>query len=271
MTDATRSELRTGAAIAASVLLAGIPVAVVWWLLAPVPELTVAAGGVLFPQGETESAVAADGWFAICTATAGLVAALAVFARARRTRVGALLGLTVGGLAAALVAWRLGVLLGPGAALTTARHLAVGARFDGPLELSALGVLFAWPIASVVAFFALTAGLEPASLDAHHEAADGPPFPVTVLRPGYAIDEVDEVFRRLDAGEVSAADARGVRFSPTRWNNRGYDEASVDAALAARTNGRAPDQGQGRGQGHDGELDVTGRDPAGGSVPRPPG
>jgi hypothetical protein len=231
---AAGAEVRTGAIVTGCLLAAGLPVAVVWWLIAPLPRLVVRADGVFFAQAGGEDAVAADGWFAICTATAGLVAALLVFARARRARVGALVGLAVGGLLGAIVTWRVGVLLGPGDALDSAKGLAAGTRLDGPLKLSALGVLFAWPIAAVVSYFALTAGLEsPHQPDASVDVVTSPPFPVTVLRPGYAITEVDELFVRLDAGEVDLEAARGVLFSPTRLR-RGYDGASVDAALEAR-------------------------------------
>ncbi|MGZ4638512.1 MAG: hypothetical protein ACXV2J_05565 [Actinomycetes bacterium] len=257
MNAAVRSELRTGAVVTASVAAAGIPVAVVWWLIAPLPQLVVRAGSIYYTEANTEYAVAADGWFAVCTATAGLVAALVVFARARHARLGPLVGLAAGGLLGAVVAWRLGVHLGPGGARDTAKGLADGTRFDGPLQLGARGVLFAWPLASVVAYFALTAGLEPPELpDADVEHVTGPPFPVTVLRPGYAIAEVDDLFRRLDAGELSPAAPGAVCFSATRLR-RGYDEASVDAALEARA-ARA--------------ADLTPRDPAapGGSVPPSP-
>lgn len=257
MTSGARSELRTGALVAAALLVAGVPVAVVWRLVAPLPRLVVNTGGVFFAEQNAEYAVAADGWFAVCSATAGLVAALVVFARARHSRVGALVGLAVGGLLGSVVAWRLGMILGPGDALVTANGLDVGTRFDGPLRLSALGVLFAWPIAAVVAWFALTAGLEPPEQPgADLEDVTGPPFPVTVLRPGYAIDEVDELFRRLDGGELSAEDARAVRFSPTRLR-RGYDGVSVDGALQARADA------------HD-RSDLSRPDPAGGSVPPSP-
>lgn len=249
MNAVARSELRTGALVTGCLLASGALVAVVWWLVAPLPRLEVHADGVFFAPTNGEYAVAADGWFAVCTATAGLVAALVVFARARRARVGAVVGLALGGLLGSIVAWRLGVLLGPGDALDTARGLPAGSRFNGPLKLSALGVLFSWPIASVVAYFALTAGLEQA--DAQVDLVTSPPFPITVLRPGYVITEVDDLFHRLDAGEIRAESARELEFSPTRLR-RGYDGASVDAALEARA---------------DGIREFSGPDPAGGSVP----
>lgn len=226
-----RAELRAGIGVALGVLVTGVPIGVLWWLVAPLPRLVVRANGIYLTEGETEVAVAADGWFAVCSLTAGLVVALVVFARIRRSRVGALLGLAVGGLLAAVVAWRLGAWLGPGSIRSSAKGLADQARFNGPLELSAKGVLFTWPIASVVAFFALTAGLEPPVTGTAGERA-GQRFPVTVLRPGYSIAEVDAVFARLHAGDLSTDEARATRFSSGgRWR-RGYDEASVDAALS---------------------------------------
>ncbi len=52
------------------------------------------------------------------------------------------------------------MLLGPGDINSTARGLEVGARFDGPLDVSALGVLLAWPLAAVITYFAVSAGSE---------------------------------------------------------------------------------------------------------------
>lgn len=230
MTADTRSELRTGLLVTIGVLAASLPVAVLWRVVAPLPHLVVRGDGIFLTGGQSEVQVAADGWFAVCTATAGLVAALVVFARIPRARLGALLGLTVGGLLAAVVAWRLGVLLGPGSVRHQAQGIAEGGRFDGPLAISARGVLFAWPLASVVAYFALTAGLEP---PAANRAGGGQRFPVTVLRPGYAIADVDAAFDRLDAGELAPDELAGLRLRPSRWR-QGYDEASVDAALAQR-------------------------------------
>lgn len=230
MTPDARSELRTGLAVIAGSLLAALLVGILWRVITPLPHLVTRTNGVFLTGGETEVAVAADGWFAVCSATAGLIGALVVFARMRRARLGPLLGLAIGGLAGAVVAWRLGVQLGPGGVRETVRGLAPGSEFDGPLKLSARGVLFAWPLTSTVAYFALTAGLEPKPTPGadHH----GHRFPITVLRPGYLIAEVDDAFVRLDAAELSAAEVRELRFSSSRWR-QGYDGTSVDAAVAA--------------------------------------
>jgi hypothetical protein len=229
MSPDVRSELRTGLFVLAASLLAAVPVGILWFVLAPVPRLVTRSDGVFLSGGDAEVAVAADGWFAVCSATAGLVVVLVVFARMRRARLGPLLGLVIGGLAGAILAWRLGVLLGPAGIRESVKGLAPGSLFNGPLKLSARGVLFAWPLASTVAYFALTAGLEPKAGADH----DGHRFPITVLRPGYDIGEVDAAFGRLDAGALSAAELRSLRFASSRWR-QGYDGTSVDAAVTAQ-------------------------------------
>jgi hypothetical protein len=220
--DGTRSELHTALVVGACVLAASPLLGVVWWLVAPLPVYRV-FGDAYGPTSEGEAAVAADGWFAVCAATAGLSAALLVFGKVRRTRLGALLGLAVGGLLGAVVTWQVGELLGPGEAAETARRLADGTVFEGPLELGAKGVLFAWPMVSVIAYFGLTAGLEPSE--------PGTRFPVTVLREGYAIGEVNRFFTLVDAG-TNPADPGEPRFSRVRMGRR-YDGVSVDAAVDA--------------------------------------
>ena len=59
-----------------------------------------------------------------------------------------------------MVAWRFGALLGPGPIEATAAGLPAGSRFDGPLTVSAYGVLMAWPMAAVITYFAVAAGAE---------------------------------------------------------------------------------------------------------------
>lgn len=251
----TVDEVKRGFKVLVGVLLASPVVGVVWWMVAPLPRMQMFGRSVVLVDPEGEAAVAADGWFAVCAGSAGLVCAVVAFAMIRRARVGALLGLTVGGLIAAVVAWRVGVLLGPAPVHEQAKGLAAGASFDGPLALSAKAVLFAWPLISVIVYFALTAGLEPptpwtrgrtgeAGAEPSPGAADvqrrdGARFPTTVLRPGYVIADVDRFFAQLEQGLLSDAEVRSARFGSTRLT-RGYDEAEVDAAIAGWLSSRAP-------------------------------
>ena len=141
-------------------MLAGLPVGVVWWLLAPLPQVMKRADGIYRTGEGDESSVAADGWFALTALVAGVLVALVVYLRTRPARLGPLLGLVVGGGLGAVVAWRTGALLGPGSLVSTAAGLKVGARFEGPLDLSAYGVLLAWPLGAVITYFAVAAGAE---------------------------------------------------------------------------------------------------------------
>ena len=242
------SPLQIGLALLTCVV-AGAVVGVVWELLTPLPRFQVAGDRLLLP-GEGETEVAADGWFAVCAGVAGAVSAVAVFVRVRQPRIDALVGLTLGGLLTAVIAWRVGVAVGPDPVRAGAAGLSDGETFSGPLELSALGVLFTWPLTAVITYFALAAGIDrDRTGDARSSSAlstqgkrfptaDGARFPTTVLGPGYAIDEVDSFFARLESGPVTAEEAAHVQFSSTRLS-RGYDEASVDAALEAMAQDRS--------------------------------
>lgn len=140
-----------------------------WWLLAPLPTIEKRGDGLYRAGGEAdESAVAADCWFAVTVLVVGIAVAALVYLRTRPGRVAPLLGLTVGGLVGSLAAWQTGMLLGPAALVTTARGLDVGARFEGPLTVSALGVLVAWPLGAVITYFAVAAGAE----TSEHQHAD---------------------------------------------------------------------------------------------------
>jgi hypothetical protein len=162
--------------------LAGIPVGVVWWLVAPLVPIVKRADG-LYRVGESnESAIAADGWLAILGVAAGIAIALVVYLASRPGRVGPLLALAVGGVLGAVVAWRTGHLLGPGELVPAARPLPVGGRLSEPLDVSAYGVLLTWPMAAVITYFAVAAGAEtgssaetPAATDEHPVGTAGSP------------------------------------------------------------------------------------------------
>lgn len=141
-------------------MVGGVVVGIAWRAVAPLAMLEKRDGGVLSVGRSAETSIAADGWFALCALVAGVLCAFVSGWLLRDSRLGALVGLTVGGVAGSLVAWRVGVLLGPSSVDETAASLGDGDRFRGPLELSALGVLLAWSTAATIAFFATVAGLE---------------------------------------------------------------------------------------------------------------
>jgi hypothetical protein len=160
-------------------VVAGRVVGVIWELLTPLPQYRIAGDRILLPEAEDETAVAADGWFALCAGVAGIVSAVAVVLRVRDARIIVLAGLTLGGLLAAVIAWRVGVALGPDSVRAQAVGLPDRQSFSGPLELSALGVLFTWSLTAVITYFALAAGLDPnrpgVSLRGDRSGPAGPP------------------------------------------------------------------------------------------------
>jgi hypothetical protein len=159
-----RDELRAGLLVVACSWAAGLVIGLVWWLATPLNELQKRPSGVFAVGSSPENAIAADGWFAVLGLVTGVVSALLAATLLRRRRLGALLGLTVGGLLGSVVAWQFGVLLGPQPLTEAAATADVGDRFSAPLELSAVGVLLAWPIAAVIAYFAAAAGRDPADV-----------------------------------------------------------------------------------------------------------
>jgi hypothetical protein len=164
--------VRTAALVAVCSVLVALPVGVVWWLIAPTSLVQKKADGLYRAGAEgDESAVAADGWFAAITLVTGIVVALIVYVRTRPGRVVPLIALVVGGVLGALVAWQVGHLLGPGSIEDTAAGLPVGKTFHGPLDVSAYGVLLAWPMATVITYFAVAAGAEAGEHEAQNERA----------------------------------------------------------------------------------------------------
>ena len=95
-------------------MLAGLPAGLLWWIISPLPPIEKRADGLYRAGGEgNESAIAADGWFAVIVLAVGIVVALLVYLRTRPSRLAPLVGLAVGGVLGSVVAWRFGALLGP--------------------------------------------------------------------------------------------------------------------------------------------------------------
>lgn len=130
------------ALVAVAVCALGVCLGIVWWVAAPLARTDVVDGSV-YLIGHKELRAAQDGWFAVVTGLAGVLAATVLsLLPSARVAVDAVLGPVLAVLAA-IVAWRTGVLLGPPPLLDQAR--------DGvshpltPLELHAYAVLLVGP------------------------------------------------------------------------------------------------------------------------------
>lgn len=147
-----------GAVVVGAAAASGALLGLLWWAIAPRPEGTSLGGGQTF-TGTTEDVFAGEGYFVLMTAIAGLITGyvvyMAQFPLARRRmqdlRLTGLIAGVLGSIAAAVLAWQVGVTLdeplhaaaasaGPGESLT------IG------LQLDATAFLVAWPFVFVLQY-----------------------------------------------------------------------------------------------------------------------
>jgi hypothetical protein len=151
-------QLRIGVAATLVIAVLGVPAGLLWTTVAPRTTYVIAGGKALLGDPESQTLIAADGWFAVLTALAGLLCGVVAYVLAGRLReIGLLAALGVGGAAAGLVAWWVGSLVGR----SSFQHLVHTAR-DGTtarsaLDLHAFGVVIAWPLIAIVVFGLLEA------------------------------------------------------------------------------------------------------------------
>ncbi|MBY8876602.1 ABC transporter permease [Streptomyces sp. PLK6-54] len=164
-----------GVLIALLVAVCGVVLGLLWLWLAPRIPMVSDGQAVYLKDTEGEEAIGADGWFALLAAVLGVVTAALVFWRFRRGGVAVVLGLAVGGVAASVIGWRVGVWLGPPTDIV-AHAKAVGPKkvFDGPLELRAKSALVAWPAAAMLVHLCLTSAFGPRDPEPVPPPAAGP-------------------------------------------------------------------------------------------------
>jgi hypothetical protein len=135
----------------------GLAAGAVWAAVSPRRILVVGADGLTPELTTGDPAFAAEGWFGVVGAGAGVLLALWTWWRYRED-VAALLGLAVGGVLGASVAWLLGRWLGPDALPPSAFDLPVGTRVPEPIDVRAHAMLLIWPLVAVATYFSLTIG-----------------------------------------------------------------------------------------------------------------
>ncbi|MFJ1700020.1 ABC transporter permease [Streptomyces sp. NPDC088252] len=154
-----RSDLRRAAAITLLVTVSGVVLGLLWAWLAPKVPLISDGTAVYLSDSEGEEAIGADGTFVLLALACGAVSAALVFWFQRRGGIALVVGLALGGLLGSLVAWRLGVWLGPNQDVVAhARAVGKGVVFDAPLRLRAKGAaLLVWSLGAMAVHLGLTA------------------------------------------------------------------------------------------------------------------
>ncbi|MFW3168997.1 LPXTG cell wall anchor domain-containing protein [Geodermatophilus sp. CPCC 206100] len=150
-----RADRRTALTLTGLLLVAGLPAGLLWWALAPRAQFEVTADGPLvLGRPSAELLAADDGVFTLVLAGLGLLAGGVGWALRRRRGVATVVALALGTLLAALLAWQLGELLGPGP--TEAQLADVGARVTTALTLHSLAALAVGPFAAVLVYVVAT-------------------------------------------------------------------------------------------------------------------
>ncbi|MFG2439145.1 AAA family ATPase [Streptomyces sp. NPDC048508] len=176
-----KTELREAAVITVAVALAGALLGVLWWWLAPHVPLIADDTAVYIKDTEGEQAIGVDGTFTLLALGFGALSALVVFLLRRRGGVPLVAALALGGLLGSLLAWRIGVWLGPTQNVVAhARAVGKGVTFSAPLKLGAKGALLAWSLTALVVHLALTALFGPRDPDPYQQSPyqstpSGPP------------------------------------------------------------------------------------------------
>lgn len=157
-----KTELREAAVITVALALTGVLLGLLWvWLAPKVPLVGDLADGqwvVYFKDTEGEQAIGVDGTFTLAALALGALSAAAVFVWRRRGGVPLVVALGLGGFLGSLLAWRLGVWLGPDSdVIAHAQAAGKGVTFSAPLKLGAKGALLAWSFAAVLVHLGLTA------------------------------------------------------------------------------------------------------------------
>jgi hypothetical protein len=130
--------------------LTGVPLGLLWLWLAPRVPLVSDGEVVLLANSEGEQAVGGDGTFLLAGLALGALAGFVVFLARRGGGVAVVIGLAAGAVGGSLLGWGIGDWFGPTEDIVAhAREAGAGVVFDGPLELSARGVLMGLPIAAL--------------------------------------------------------------------------------------------------------------------------
>ena len=190
-------------AVTAALAVAGAPLGLLWsWLAPSVPVINAGRNGIVVNDPSPEEYIAADGWFTLIGFTFGLLAAVVVWLVLRRDRgPGLLLGVTLGGLACALVMWEVGRLVGLGAWNDWQDTSAAGQTYDRPPDLQAHGALLVVAFAAVIVT-TLLAGW-----------SNDPDLELPGARPGYGHDLTDQV----SSGSPAGPDPTAAPAPPAPW------------------------------------------------------
>lgn len=155
-------DVRAGLLTIAVTVLVGAPVGLLWAALAPRVLVEVSGEDVQVLDTSGDGFIAVDAWFFAAVVLAGLVGGVLAWRLGAAHGPAVVLGLAVGGLAAAWIASRVG---GEVDRVTVAQLVESGVqgRRELAVRLRATSALLGWPLASLLVFLALSVARRPAA------------------------------------------------------------------------------------------------------------
>ncbi|MEV6196490.1 AAA family ATPase [Streptomyces sp. NPDC051920] len=176
-----KTEVREAAVITVVLAVAGALLGVLWAWLAPHVPLVADATAVYLKDTEGEQAIGVDGTFTLLALGFGALSALVVFLVRRRGGVPLVIALALGSLLGSLLAWRVGIWLGPTQNVVAhAKAVGKGVTFPAPLKLGAKGALLAWSLSALVVHLGLMALFGPRDPDPYEQK----PYPAAPPQQG---------------------------------------------------------------------------------------
>ncbi|GAA4336488.1 hypothetical protein GCM10023178_49710 [Actinomadura luteofluorescens] len=141
------------AVTSAVVTLLGPLAGLLWAAVVPKVTYVVVQGEALLADPEGQGPIGIDARFALIALVAGIVCGVGAYLAGGRGNDSALLlGLAVGGAAAAVLAWQTEHLIGLGHYEDVVRHGRDGTTVTGVADLRAKGVLVFWALPAVAAY-----------------------------------------------------------------------------------------------------------------------
>ncbi|WP_344895008.1 hypothetical protein [Actinomadura meridiana] len=146
--------LMTWAVTAVAVALLGPLAGLLWAKTAPEVTYLIVQGEPLLADPEGQGPIGVDARFALIALAAGALCGIAAYIAGGRVGhdIALLLGLAMGGVAAAYLAWRTGHMIGLGDFQDKVRDARDGATVTGVADLRAKGVLVFWAVAAVAVY-----------------------------------------------------------------------------------------------------------------------
>ena len=156
-----RDDAVAGGLTGVALVLLGAPVGLLWAAVAPRVRVVLGEGGPGLADPETGAFVGADLAFGALVLVVGLVCGAVAYRFGRGHGPAVVLGLVVGGLAAAYVAAKTGEQVGLEGFRAAVEDTARRGTVEATVRLRATEAVVLWPVGALAAFGAATAVLTP--------------------------------------------------------------------------------------------------------------